>query len=200
MSSLAKHVLRRFLPTSFYGLNTLRTELLVLNPATGQATVLGTPAALRGLIHDIAWSPDGSTLYALGDAGVSGFPAPRLLHTLAPDAGAILSTVMITGIPPLEHRSSNRSERLYGPTPSPSMGEGRGGGEVWHGSWSPSLPLPPHPNLPPPGGKGQYLTDVLGHRMYHVLGGFRKHPNVVLEWRADAARSADMVNLSRSDC
>ena len=93
----------RSVPTAvLYGLNTLRTELLVLNPATGQATVLGAPAAaLRGLIHDIAWSPDGRTLYALGDAGVSGFPDPRLLHTLDPDTGAILSTVMITGIPPL---------------------------------------------------------------------------------------------------
>ena len=41
----------------------------------------------------------------------------------------------------LEHRSSHRSERVYGPTPSPSMGEGRGGGEA--------------------GEKGQYLTAVL---------------------------------------
>ena len=73
-------------PTAvLYGLNALRTELLVLNPVTGQATVIGTPAAeLRGLIHDIAWSPDGRTLYALGDADVSGFPDPCLLHTLDP--------------------------------------------------------------------------------------------------------------------
>src|SRR2546422_101049 len=43
----------------------------------------------------------------------------------------------------LEHRPNNHSESRYGQTPSP-------------------LPSPPHPNLPPPGGKGQYLTGVLG--------------------------------------
>jgi hypothetical protein len=43
-------------------------------------------------------------------------------------------------------------------TPSPSMGEGKG--EARRGLQRPSLP--PHPNLPPPGGKGQYLTGALG--------------------------------------
>jgi hypothetical protein len=36
-----------------------------------------------------------------------------------------------------------------------------GRGEARGGSRSPSLPPPPHPNLPPPGGKGQYLTGAL---------------------------------------
>src|SRR4051812_9564163 len=74
----------------------------------------------------------------------------------------------------LERQSSNCSESRYGQTPSPSTGEGRGGGEAGRGSRRPSLPLPPHPNLgatasaqgrqalPPPGGKGQYLASVLG--------------------------------------
>jgi hypothetical protein len=61
----------------------------------------------------------------------------------------------------LERRSSHRSESRYGQTPSPSTGEGRGGGEARRGSQSPSLPLPPHPLLPPSGGKGQDLTGVL---------------------------------------
>jgi len=35
--------------------------------------------------------------------------------------------------------------------PPPAMGEGEGGGEDW---WRvPGRASPPHPNLPPPGGK-----------------------------------------------
>src|SRR5262249_27716226 len=48
----------------------------------------------------------------------------------------------------------------YGPLPSPSTGEGRGGGEA---RVSTSIPATtPHPSLPPPGGKEQYVTGILG--------------------------------------
>jgi len=79
-----------------YGLNALRTELLVLNPDTGQAFVIGGIATeLRDQIRDIAWSPDGRTLYAQGEAGFGGPSQPRL-HTLDPDTGAILTTVAVS--------------------------------------------------------------------------------------------------------
>jgi hypothetical protein len=54
-------------------------------------------------------------------AGTDLLTVPRSAPPLASPTNAIAQAL-------LEHRSSNRSERLYGPTPSPSMGEGRGGG------------------------------------------------------------------------
>jgi hypothetical protein len=77
-------------------------EVLVLNPDTGQATVLGLlpgglhPATgLPSQIFKIASSPDGRTLYAWGFDGV----ADRL-YTLDPDTGAILTTVDFTMVLP----------------------------------------------------------------------------------------------------
>jgi hypothetical protein len=86
-------------PTALvYGIDRLRNALLVLNPATGQAAVLGS---LNGDLHpltgqpsqilEIAASPDGRTLYAHGFDGVA-----DLLHTLEPDTGTIQTTVEIT--------------------------------------------------------------------------------------------------------
>jgi outer membrane protein assembly factor BamB len=50
---------------------------------------------LRHQIRDIAWSPDGRTLYALDLVGfVSPVPEHRL-HTLDPDTGAIRTTVVV---------------------------------------------------------------------------------------------------------
>jgi outer membrane protein assembly factor BamB len=94
----------RSLPTDVvYGLNALRTELLVLNPDTGQAFAIGGIAtALGEQIRDIAWSPDGRTLYAQGEVGFGGPSQPRL-HTLDPDTGTILSTVAVI----LEHPPGN---------------------------------------------------------------------------------------------
>ena len=60
-------------------------------------------------------------------------------------------------LPPLEHRSSNRSESQDGQTPSPLMGEGRGGGEARRGFGGLCRPPPPHPNLPPTRGEGAIL-------------------------------------------
>ena len=67
------------MPTALlYGINALRNELLVLNPDTGQASVLGPltgdPILASGApsqLFDIAWSPDGRTLYAHGFAVVA---------------------------------------------------------------------------------------------------------------------------------
>jgi hypothetical protein len=86
-------------PTALvYGNNPLRNDLLVLNPATGQAAVLeslsGDPHPTTGhpsQISEIAALPDGRTLYAHGFDG-----AADLLHTLDPDTGAIVTTVEIT--------------------------------------------------------------------------------------------------------
>ena len=93
----------RSVPTAVvYGFNALRTELLVLNPDTGQAFAIGGIAtALREQIRDIAWSPDGRTLYAQGEVGFGGPSQPRL-HTLDPDTGAIRTTVAVR----LENSSS----------------------------------------------------------------------------------------------
>jgi hypothetical protein len=88
-------------PTALvYGIDGLRNALLVLNPATGQAAVLGS---LNGDLHPltgqpsqifaIAAAPDGRTLYARGFDGVA---VAGLLHTLDPDTGAIVTTVEIT--------------------------------------------------------------------------------------------------------
>ena len=86
-------------PTALvYGTNPVRNDLLVLNPATGQAAVLGfltgdphLDTGLPSQIISIAWSPDRRTLYAHGFDG-----AAERLHTLHPDTGAILTTVEIT--------------------------------------------------------------------------------------------------------
>ncbi len=76
--------------------------LLVLNPDTGQAIVLGPltgdPNLASGApsqLVELAWSPDGRTLYALGFGSIGGSPQNRL-HTLDPDTGAILTTVVVT--------------------------------------------------------------------------------------------------------
>jgi hypothetical protein len=82
--------------TLLYGLNALRNALLVFNPDTGQATVLGGLATeLQDQILTIAWSPDGRTLYAQGFAGSGGSSAQPRLYTLDPDTGAILTTVVV---------------------------------------------------------------------------------------------------------
>ena len=88
-----------------YGTNALRNDVLGVNPDTGQATVLGaltgdpnpatgTPSQLSAL----AWSPDSRTLYALG-FGIAA-PSQSRLHTLDPDTGAVLTTVVVTVDPP----------------------------------------------------------------------------------------------------
>jgi hypothetical protein len=53
----------------------------------------------------------------------------------------------------IERRSSNQSESRYGQTPSPSLGEARGGSESRRGSRCPTLPLPPIPTFPREGGR-----------------------------------------------
>jgi parallel beta-helix repeat protein len=87
---------RRVPTTLLYGLNALRNALLVLNPDTGQATVLGGLATeLQDQSYLIAWSPDGRTLYAQGFMGFGGSSSQPRLYTLDPDTGAILTTVVI---------------------------------------------------------------------------------------------------------
>ena len=66
----------RSVPTTlFYGINEFRNELLILNPNTGQAAAIAPLTGDAGLatgepsrLTDIAWSPDGRTLYALASA------------------------------------------------------------------------------------------------------------------------------------
>ena len=95
------------MPTAvLYGVNVLRNDVLVLNPHTGQAFVLGSPTGDPNLASGapsafdaLAWSPDGRTLYAHGFGFVRGIGEQRL-HTLAPDTGAILTTVVVTVDPP----------------------------------------------------------------------------------------------------
>jgi hypothetical protein len=87
----------RRVPTALlYGLNALRNELLVFNPDTGQATVLGRRTTeLQDQSFMIAWSSDSRALYAQGYArGGGSFAQPRL-YTLDPDTGTILTTVVI---------------------------------------------------------------------------------------------------------
>jgi parallel beta-helix repeat protein len=91
-------------PTALvYGINTMRNDVLVLNPDTGQAVVLGSlardPSLTRGVLSQlflIAWAPDGRTLYANSFDQIS---RSDRLHTLEPDTGAILNTVP-AGTPP----------------------------------------------------------------------------------------------------
>jgi parallel beta-helix repeat protein len=94
----------RSVPTAvLYGINSARAELLVLNPDTGHATVIGalsgnldpTFGALGGELQDIAWTPDGRTLYTLGFTTNPDGSLQRPLHTLDPDSGATLTTVVI---------------------------------------------------------------------------------------------------------
>ena len=61
-----------------YGTNRVHNELLVLNPDTGEAIALGPLTGDAGLaigapsqLVDIAWSPDGRTLYALAFVSVA---------------------------------------------------------------------------------------------------------------------------------
>jgi parallel beta-helix repeat protein len=92
----------RSVPTALlYGTNTSRNEVLVLNPHTGQAAVLGPlaedPNLTRGapsLLDAIAWSPDSRRLYVHGLGDIF----ENRLHTLDPDTGAIRTTVEITGV------------------------------------------------------------------------------------------------------
>jgi hypothetical protein len=97
----------RSVPTAvLYGTNQLRNDVLVLNPRTGQAFVLGPPTGdpnlARGApsaLNALVWAPDGRTLYAHGGGFVRGLPQSRL-HTLAPNTGAMLTTVVVTFDPP----------------------------------------------------------------------------------------------------
>jgi hypothetical protein len=92
-----------------YGINPLRNELLGVNPDTGQATVLGglsgdlDPATgVLSKLSALAWSLDGRTLYALGEAFIRGDFQQRL-HTLDPDTSAVLTTVVVS----LDHPSTS---------------------------------------------------------------------------------------------
>ena len=93
----------RSVPTAvLYGINVLRSDLLVLNPHTGQAFVLGPPTGDPNLASGapsafgrILWSPHNRTLYAPAGAFIGNAVQGRL-HTLDPDTGAILTTVVIT--------------------------------------------------------------------------------------------------------
>jgi parallel beta-helix repeat protein len=83
--------------TLLYGTNTLRHDLLVLNPDTGQAAILGSlngdPHPATGVpstILNLAWSPESRILYAHSWDGEVDY-----LHTLHPDTGVILTTVKI---------------------------------------------------------------------------------------------------------
>jgi hypothetical protein len=78
--------------------------VLVLNPDTGQAAVLGPlaedPNLARGspsLLISIAWSPESHRLYVHAFVNIH----INRLHTLDPDTGAIRTTVEITGDPPM---------------------------------------------------------------------------------------------------
>jgi hypothetical protein len=91
------------LPTTIlYGINGLRQELLVLNPQTGQARVIGvltgnlnSAIGDQGNVTDIAWSSDFRTLYALGFGATPDQSFQRLLSTLDPDTGVTRTTVVI---------------------------------------------------------------------------------------------------------
>ena len=89
--------------TLFYGINEFRNELLILNSNTGQAAAIASLTGDAGLatgepsqLTDIAWSPDGRTLYALASAFFDRGSLQNRLHTLDPDTGAILTTVVVT--------------------------------------------------------------------------------------------------------
>ena len=89
------------MPTAvLYGLNILRNDLLVLHLDTGQAFVLGPPtgdpnraSGAPSTLGRFMWSPGGRTLYALA-FGFRRGPSQQRLHTLDPDTGAILTTVV----------------------------------------------------------------------------------------------------------
>jgi parallel beta-helix repeat protein len=98
----------RSVPTAvLYGINGLRNDVLVLNPDTGQAIVLGPPTGDPNLasgapsrLSEFVWSPHSRTLYAHAFGFVRGIVQNRL-HTLDPDTGAILTTVVVTlDLPP----------------------------------------------------------------------------------------------------
>jgi sugar lactone lactonase YvrE len=81
----------------------MRNDVLVLNPDTGQAVVLGSlagdPSLTRGVLSQlflIAWSPAGRTLYANSFDQIS---FSDRLHSLEPDTGAILTTVPVSTPP-----------------------------------------------------------------------------------------------------
>ena len=85
-----------------YGVNVLRNDVLVLNPDTGQAFVLGPPTGDPNLasgapstLVTIVWSPHSRTLYALAFGFMRGTIQVRL-HTLDPDTSAMLTTVVVT--------------------------------------------------------------------------------------------------------
>ena len=97
----------RSVPTALlYGINALRNELLVLNPDTGQAVVLGPltgdPVLATG---DPSRSPISrgrrTAARCMRMASDVRRHRPRdRLHTLDPDTGAILTTVVVTVDPP----------------------------------------------------------------------------------------------------
>ena len=97
----------RNVPTAvLYGVNVLRNDVLVLNPHTGQAFVLGPPTGDPNLASGapstfdaLVWSPHSRTLYAKAFGFVRGLAEQRL-HTLDPNTGAILTTVVVTVDPP----------------------------------------------------------------------------------------------------
>ena len=74
---------RQSVPTTvLYGINRSRSELLVLNPDTGQATVIaGLATELLSLLLDIMWSPDSRTLYAHGGVGIGSLAFQDRLYT-----------------------------------------------------------------------------------------------------------------------
>jgi hypothetical protein len=89
--------------TLLYGIDALRNDVLVLNPDTGQATVLGPPTGDPFLaigapskLFGLVWSPDSRTLYASAFGPPRGDPTEDRLLTLNPDTGAILTTIVVT--------------------------------------------------------------------------------------------------------
>ena len=106
--------IRSSVPTALlYGINALRNELLVLNPDTGQAFVLGAStgdpnlamgrrAALRYRV--VAGRPHA---VCAGLRVRSAAPRRTVCYTLDPDTGAILTTVVVTVDRPLARVSQS---------------------------------------------------------------------------------------------
>jgi hypothetical protein len=126
----------RSVPTAVvYGLNTLQTELLVLNPDTGQAFAIGNIATdLQHLLRHTAWSPDGRTLYAQGEAGLSvGLedPAQLRLHTVDPDTGVVLTTVVVSVDQPITFLTSLVADANGAVLAAVSFGTSNNASDLW---------------------------------------------------------------------